>query len=53
MAQVSNRVHAVRLAQCKEVELQLEAHGKVGGGGVWGGDNHPEFNGGQTPAGGG
>ena len=32
MAQVSAGVHAVRLAQCKEVELQLEAHGKVGGG---------------------
>lgn len=27
MAQVSSKVHAVRLAQCCEVELHLEARG--------------------------
>ena len=27
--QVSSKVHATRLAQCREVELQLEAHGRV------------------------
>ena len=28
-AQVSSKVHATRLAQCREVELQLVAHGRV------------------------
>lgn len=27
--QVSSKLHATRLAQCREVELQLEAHGRV------------------------
>lgn len=31
MAQLSSKVHAVRLAQCREVELRLEAQGKVKG----------------------
>lgn len=30
MAQVSSKVHAVRLAQCREVAMELEVHSKVG-----------------------
>ena len=35
MSQVSSKLHAVRLAQCCEVELTLVAHGKVRRGAGW------------------